>query len=258
MKYNYHTHTFRCHHATGTEEEYVQYAIKNGLQKLGFSDHMPLRFPSGLESSYRVSVDEVPLYVGTVSRLREKYKDRITIHCGFEMEYYPEFFDEMRRNAADWGAEYLILGQHFLKPECYPDALGSTWADKPNEELSTYTSLVVEAIKTGAFSCVAHPDIYTYSGDPAFYEAEAHRLCRTAKEYDVPLEINFLGIRTKRFYPHEEFWRIAGEVGAPVVFGFDAHDVWAAYDGDSEEEAMRLVDTYHLCLLDDLKLRPLK
>ena len=28
MNYNYHTHTFRCHHATGTEREYIEEAIK--------------------------------------------------------------------------------------------------------------------------------------------------------------------------------------------------------------------------------------
>ena len=30
MKTNYHTHTARCMHATGTDEEYVLSAIKGG------------------------------------------------------------------------------------------------------------------------------------------------------------------------------------------------------------------------------------
>ncbi len=258
MKYNYHTHTFRCHHASGTEEEYVQRAIAGGVTHMGFSDHFPFRFPNGLESSFRVSTEEVPLYFGAVNRLREKYKDKIDIHCGFEMEYYPEFFEEMRNNAVKYGAEYLILGQHFLKPECYPDAVGSTWVDKPDELLSDYVSLVVDAIHTGAFTYVAHPDIFTFRGDPALYDTEMRRLCRAAKECHVPLEINFLGIRTHRFYPHEEFWRIAGEEGAPVVFGFDAHEVADACDDESRAEAMRLVDTYHLNLLEHVTLKPLK
>ncbi|MBE6757530.1 MAG: PHP domain-containing protein [Ruminococcaceae bacterium] len=258
MKYNYHTHTFRCHHASGTEEEYVQRAVRGGITHMGFSDHFPFRFPNGLESSFRVSVSEVPLYRGAIERLREKYKDQIDIRYGFEMEYYPEFFEEMRQNAIDYGAEYLILGQHFLKPECYPDALGSTWADKPNEEISTYASLVVDAIRSGAFTYVAHPDIYTYSGDPAMYDREMRRICVAARECNVPLEINFLGIRTNRFYPHDEFWRIAGEEGAPVVFGFDAHEVADACDDASREKAQWLVDTYHLNLQESVTLKPLK
>ena len=38
MKHNFHTHTTRCGHATGTEEEYVQAAIQRGLKQLGFAE----------------------------------------------------------------------------------------------------------------------------------------------------------------------------------------------------------------------------
>ncbi|MBQ7793091.1 MAG: hypothetical protein IJ366_01090 [Clostridia bacterium] len=46
--------------------------------------------------------------------LKEKYKDEIDIKIGFEIEYYPDEFNNMLKNAIDLGAEYLILGQHFL------------------------------------------------------------------------------------------------------------------------------------------------
>ena len=44
MKTNYHTHTTRCHHATGSDEEFVLSAIKGGYQELGFSDHTPWKY----------------------------------------------------------------------------------------------------------------------------------------------------------------------------------------------------------------------
>lgn len=43
--FNIHTHTVRCNHAVGTDEEYVTAAINNGLKLLGFSDHVPFNFP---------------------------------------------------------------------------------------------------------------------------------------------------------------------------------------------------------------------
>ena len=43
--YNFHNHTYRCGHATGTDEEYVLEAIKNGYEVMGFSDHAPYLFP---------------------------------------------------------------------------------------------------------------------------------------------------------------------------------------------------------------------
>lgn len=33
---NYHTHTWRCRHADGTEREYVERTIEGGLKILGF------------------------------------------------------------------------------------------------------------------------------------------------------------------------------------------------------------------------------
>lgn len=38
---NFHTHTFRCHHAVGQDREYVEKAIEQGIKTLGFSDHSP-------------------------------------------------------------------------------------------------------------------------------------------------------------------------------------------------------------------------
>lgn len=117
MDYNYHTHTFRCQHAFGTPEEYIKRAIDNGITHMGFSEHFPLKFSDGTQSSYRLQIEDIPDYFSEPSALKEKYKNEIDIKIGFEMEYYPELFDEMLKNARHYGAEYLLLGMHFLAPE---------------------------------------------------------------------------------------------------------------------------------------------
>ena len=38
-KINFHTHTKRCKHAKGEDKDYIDAAIKNNLDILGFSDH---------------------------------------------------------------------------------------------------------------------------------------------------------------------------------------------------------------------------
>ena len=92
---NYHTHTYRCHHADGTEREYVERAIENGLKIFGFSDHVPMPFPDGHQSGYRVRIEALEDYVRTVEGLREEYKKDIEILLGFEAEYYPAHFEDM-------------------------------------------------------------------------------------------------------------------------------------------------------------------
>ena len=103
---NYHTHTFRCHHAIGTDEEYVLSAINNGIKILGFSDHAPFIFPDGTESGYRIQSSQVSDYFNSLKELREKYKDKIKIHIGFEMEYYPLYFEDMLKTEQEFLGNY--------------------------------------------------------------------------------------------------------------------------------------------------------
>ena len=41
QKWNIHTHTTRCGHATGLDIQYIQSAIEAGFTMLGFSEHLP-------------------------------------------------------------------------------------------------------------------------------------------------------------------------------------------------------------------------
>lgn len=256
MNYNYHTHTTRCGHATGTEREYIERAIACGIRYMGFSDHAPFIFPDGYESSYRVPSAQAAEYVETLTALREAYQDRLDLKIGFEMEYYPSHFEKMLQNVRQLGAEYLILGQHFVGEE-HPSGIGSYRLNTSVEDLKEYTDCVVKAIQSGAFTYVAHPDVFSFAGDEAVYKNEARRLCEASKACGIPLELNFLGIREGRRYPNAAFWQVAGEVQCPVTFGFDAHDVAAAYDGDSLPVAEKIVETYGLHYIGKPEIRPL-
>jgi histidinol-phosphatase (PHP family) len=55
-------------------------------------------------------------------------------------------------------------------------------------------------------------------------QKEYLRLCEGAKALHIPLEINLLGMLTKRHYPNKVLFEIAAKVGNDVVLGVDAHD----------------------------------
>ncbi len=253
MIYNYHTHTKRCGHASGEAEEYIKRAIECGIKHMGFSDHAPFIFPDGYESYFRVPIAEAKDYFTEISELREKYKEEIDIKIGFEMEYYPTHFKAMLKNAKDLGAEYLILGEHFIYEE-HPNGIYITGPKESAEDLEDYVASVIAGIKSGVFTYVAHPDVINFIGDSAIYEREMRKICVASREYSVPLEINFLGMRDKRAYPREDFWRIAGEERAPVTFGFDSHDPKSAYDGESLNIAKTWVEKYNLNYIGEPKL----
>ncbi|MBQ8320803.1 MAG: histidinol-phosphatase [Clostridia bacterium] len=245
MNYNYHAHTYRCGHATGEDEDYVIRAINGGIKYMGFSDHAPFVFPDGYESHYRVKTQDIQSYFDSLGSIREKYKDKIEIKIGFEMEYYPEHFEKMLKNAKNIGAEYLILGQHYIGNE-HPDTYASTKKTDSEELLSRYVDCVCSAVDSGVFTYVAHPDIINFVGNDNIFRKEMSRICEVSKQSGIPLEINFLGIRKGRHYPNPKFWEIAGEAQCPVTFGCDAHDPIDAFDEKSLSVAEWLVRRYKL------------
>lgn len=245
---NYHTHTKRCNHASGEEREYIECAIRGGIKILGFSDHSPQYFPNGYYSNFRMRMDELEHYVDTILTLKKEYVHDIEIHLGLEAEYYPDYFEELLKNASAYGVEYFLLGQHFLGNEI--GEAPSAAATNDTVVLERYCAQVTEAMETGMFTYFAHPDIIRYTGSEEIYDANIRKICQVAKKQQIPLEINLLGIRDHRHYPNEEFWKIAGEEDCQVILGADAHspeDVWRPTD---IVMAQQLVEKYHLNLID--------
>lgn len=218
---NYHTHTKRCGHAMGEDREYVEAALRAGLRVLGFSDHVPLPPGQGTGPRMRMELDQLGDYFASLQALREEFAGQIELHFGFEAEYFPGCFYELQSILADWPCEYLLLGQHFLR-----EGERDIYVGRPFEDariLERHTDSVIAAIETGAFRYVAHPDIANFVGDEKTYLAQARRLCRAAKEAEIPLEVNLLGMRELRWYPRGLFFEAAAEEGNKLILGTDAH-----------------------------------
>ena len=173
------------------------------------------------------------------------------------MEYYPKSFEEMFKTAIDSGAEYLILGQHYLKEERNGDP-HTCQESKDESALKQYVDCITEAMERGIFTYVAHPDVMNFTGDASVYAEEMRKICVASKKLNIPLEINFLGLRENRIYPTDSFWEIAGDEQSPVTFGFDAHSALSACDDESLVKAKEMVKKYNLNYIGKPELIPLK
>jgi histidinol-phosphatase (PHP family) len=151
--------------------------------------------------------------------------------------------------------EYLILGQHFLRNE-EPGEVPSSKQTTEEARLILYVDQVIEGLKTGRFSYLAHPDLIHYVGDDSIYCREMKRLCMAAGELDIPLEINLLGIAEGRQYPKDIFWQIASKCGNTVILGCDAHQPHRMAVPAEIEAALAIVKKYNLHLIEELTLRP--
>ncbi len=253
MTVNYHSHTTRCHHAGGTQREFVEKAIASGFTKWGFSDHTPYPFDNGYVSSFRMLPEELEGYVRETLDLKAEYREEIDIRLGLEVEYYPRHFEALLRLCEDYPIEYFLLGQHCTENEY--DGCSSGAPTTEESVLAAYCRQVSEAMDTGRFLYIAHPDLIHYQGDERIYERYMRELCRKAKAHGLPLEINLLGLTEGRNYPCERFWEIAGQEGAEAIIGVDAHYVARISLPEWEKKAEALAERHHLHLLTDLTER---
>ena len=248
---NYHTHTHRCNHAIGREEEYVQEAMKAGIEILGWADHTPYLFPNGYYSHFRMRPVQLEGYIRTIQELREKYP--IEMPIGLETEYYPKHFGKLMEFLREYPIDYLILGQHFIGNEY--DAPYSGLVTEDREVVKQYCRQSMEAMNTGLFTYFAHPDLIHYMADWKFYMDTVRPMCAEAKQCGLPLEINLLGIREGRHYPNRFFWEVAAEEGCQVILGCDAHNPQAVNDPKAEREALALAKELGLTVLTKAELR---
>lgn len=249
MLANYHTHTKRCHHASGEDREYVEAAIEAGFQILGFSDHCPWVFPrKEFVSGMRLSAAETEDYFYSLESLKKEYERDIKIYIGFEAEYCPELMEGQANLLKGYPLDYMILGQHFLGAEYENLYMGHRTEEE--ERLRRYVDTAIEGISTGNYLYMAHPDLMYYIGPEEIYEKHMKRLCEALKAADIPVELNMLGLAEGRQYPCRKFLKIAQEVGNKAIIGMDAHAPEQLRQPELVQKGLRLCQEFGLSVVD--------
>jgi histidinol-phosphatase (PHP family) len=244
LKANYHTHLKLCGHAEGMSSDYVEEAIKAGYEIIGISDHGPIKpefmSPEDFKFNWldrQMTYDQfINIYLPDCFNTKEKYKDKIKVLVGVEIEYIPQYHDYYV-NLKD-KLDYMNLAMHFYY---HNGKMINSFEVVNYENVYSYALCAKEAMETGLFKILVHPDVFMYNyksldGKDTF-DSECERAARliieSAIKNNVYLEINVGGIfKVTSYnkvlgqfaYPRDEFWRIASEYkDLKVVIGVDAH-----------------------------------
>ncbi len=261
MKANYHTHTYRCKHATGMDEMYVQSAIRAGFDILGFADHTPWPYESSYTSGIRMDVSQLLDYATSLRGLKERYQDRLNILIGLECEYFPRYMSWLKEAKEAYQLDYLIFGAHYIgSDEDFPYV---GYACRDTAVMYRYADMCVEGMQTGLYAYLAHPDLFmrrrdTWDDD---CQAVAKAICSCALECGMPLEYNLnahvIG-GGECLFPRLEFWELAAMMGNKVVIGYDAHQPEMLENIGAETEIRMLLDNLNLRPLDSIHLQATK
>ena len=247
LKTNYHGHTYRCNHAgTSTDEQYIQAAIANGYDLMGFTDHVMLPWIEYYHS-VRGKYSESHEYLESIRSLQEQYADQIYILLGYECEWN-ELFEGYYRHLLDNNlVDYLIMGNHYLEFDTITNRFDYFNGSMESIEfVKAYTESSIQGMESGLFSIFAHPDYVLYYAKMwnATVEDYMRQMCIKAKELGVALEYN-------HGYAYAKFWDVVKEVGNTVVIGLDAHDP-SVYSSSKRSQSIAFLNSKGIPFVEDL------
>jgi len=217
-----HNHTTLCNHAEGTIDAYILKAIKNKTRIYGFSEHAPMNF----DEKYRIGFDQMRIYENLILDAKEKYKDKIEILLGYEVDYLKGHVDQ---RVLDAKVDYLIGSVHFIDKWGFdnPEFIGKYEEKDIDEIWQKYFDTVEEMAQSKLFDIVGHLDLIKVfkflPNKPVLSFAKKALLA--IKEADMVIELNAAGYRKPiaEAYPCEEILNYMYELRIPITFGSDAH-----------------------------------
>ncbi len=224
MKVDLHNHTKLCNHAEGEIDDFIEAAIKKNIKIFGFSDHAPMEF----DKEYRMSLSQMTLYERDVKEAKERFKDRIEILLGYEVDFLPGFIKERVLNAK---VDYLIGSVHFLGSWGFdnPEFI-SEYKNKDIDKIyQDYFDAIEQMAKSSLFNIVGHFDlIKVFNFRPKKdVRVLAKNALKAIKKSNMVLEVSTAGLRkpVKELYPSRELLEVAYELNIPITFASDAHRV---------------------------------
>jgi histidinol-phosphatase (PHP family) len=234
MKFDLHTHHYRCGHADGDIEDYIQSAIQAGLSVIGISDHSPYFGRREDQPQPRVAMakSEFDDYVREVLRLKEKYAGQIEVLLGVESDFFENEMDAYRTAYARYPFDYIIGSVHQTRGlSIFNRNRWKKLSEKEKlEEKKEYYRLIRNSAHAGLFQILGHIDAmkgnYPAFSDIRGAEDEIDAVFKAIAQEDIALEINTSG-KTKDsggWYPSDDLLERALHFGCDVTFGSDAHD----------------------------------
>ncbi len=238
-----HTHTFFCD-GKDSPEDMVLSAIEKGLDTIGILTHSYVDFDTACIAEERQSE-----FIAEANRLKVKYKDKIKVLCGIEVDYYATSVAE--------GYDYRLGSLHYFKigDKYYSlDISIPGFMEMAEKEFSGdylavceeyYRLLADVPRKTGA-DIIAHIDLITKfnEGDKLFDTKNPRYInaYKTAVDklvtYGLPFEINTgaisRGYRSSP-YPSSDILAYIKEKGGKLIISSDSH---------SKENIAYLFDKY--------------
>lgn len=228
MLTSYHVHTARSD-GEAKAADYIDAAIRLGLDELGFSDHYVL-LAEGQSADWSMALDELPSYCAQIAELKQKMRGKLVVRCGLEADFDPATAAGLDEVLRSYPFDYVIGSVHFVDgfpvDRCKEDWDAITQAQR-NDIVLGYLDRVTQMARTGYFDFVGHFDLYKKFGylPTMNVSAQIDAALDAVAASGMPAEINSAGLvkDIAEVYPSEAILLKCAKRSIPVIITADAH-----------------------------------
>jgi histidinol-phosphatase (PHP family) len=232
-RFDYHVHEMNSRDAReSTIPLYVEAAEANGVEEVCFTTHL---ITEGPDVKLSIQENEIDEYIESILTINETTD--VLLKPGLEIDYIPGDQGRIERILDEYNWEYILGSVHLVGEwdvGSRKRSPGFFAGRQLVESTHDYYSLYKDAVETGMFDMMSHPDYwrrYHHNArpEPARWE-EYSEACLEAidalKSHDMGVEVNTSGRRHEHGvqYPIREFLEAVNNKGIrKVTIGSDSH-----------------------------------
>lgn len=229
-KVNYHIHT-NFSDGKAELEKYVLESLKKEFNEIGFSDHLII-LGDGKVGSNSMKIEKIKEYVKRINLLKEKFKNKIKIKLGIEVDYFPFRERLIAKIINQFDFDYILGSVHRID-DFRIDAKSNLriWNEMSEREIyntyKKYFSLVQKTVSSKLFDIIAHPDfvkVFNFKPKRNIKQLYLKTIKKISKN-NICIEVNSAGLReaVNEIYPNKVFLSLCYKNNIPVTMGNDAH-----------------------------------
>lgn len=231
-RFDYHVHeTYSSDARDSKVEDYIKVAEQRGIEEIAFTTHEIIRGPY---SYFGVQLEEVEQYIDNIHRLDETTD--VNLLVGLEVDYFSEAQHRIEALLDEYPFDFILGSTHFIGDYdvgSRKDAPGYFGGRSLKEATTDYFRFWIEAVQSGLFDSMAHPDywrrfLHLVRKEPVLLSEYGllGEAVDSLVSYDVGIEVNSGGRRHEHGlqYPIRGFLETAYKAGLKkITLGSDSH-----------------------------------
>lgn len=240
---NFHSHT---HYCDGEHEviDYIKHAIHENMPAYGISSHAPVSF----QTDWCIPDDQFNSYLQDVRIAKDKFKDKIEVYLGLEIDYIPKVAGRDRHIVKGIELDYFIGSVHFVDTfedgthwnidhtrELFLDGLKKIFSNNFLRASERFYELTHQMIEKDTPDIIGHLDkIKMYNGNNELfdeknkqYRDQVENILQVIKKSDTIVEVNTRGYYRYGqvdLYPSGWILERIRKLDIPLMLNSDAHN----------------------------------